>query len=218
MNKEKFCCCGRGKREGRNVSAQKHVYIMQCFKISEPQAQLPPPYLYHAHKARQTAETSSEQVWFPRANTSLSTLQRSEKEQEQYCCKNMQAAALGVAGAVCTHSTAAKPGKCACTRQGLQSAIQKEGAEHCPPALQDRQQVLGRSCCKHLCSALENNSPWLVPRSAQLIRHRGFLEGRYKREQQEERKHSIYQHLTCTSRDCSTKAPARSTTGNCPQY
>lgn len=46
-----------------------------------------------------------------------------------------------------------------------------------------------------------------VPSSARLIRHRGFLEGRHKKEEQEERKDSIYQHLTCTSRDSSTTSP-----------
>lgn len=56
-------------REGRNVSMQKHVYNMQRFKISEPQAQSPPSYLYHAHEARQTADTCSESGFHVQTST-----------------------------------------------------------------------------------------------------------------------------------------------------
>lgn len=81
--------------------------------------------------------------------------------------KQVSCSIRGGWGKVSTHSTGAKPGKCACTRQrDCNQPSKRRKLTTGPPALHCRQQVVGRSCCKHLCSALENNSPWLVPLSA----------------------------------------------------
>lgn len=184
---------------------QKHVYNMQCFKISEPLAQSPPSYLYHAHKASQTAETSSERVWFSCANTSLNALQISGKEEKQGCCETNKLQFRSIRGGwgkVCAHSTGAKPGKRTWHKAGTVTSLTEGGSWPlaCPAGSRCWAEAAANITGQHWRAT--HASP--VPCSAWLIRHQGFLKGRYKKEEQEERKDCIYQHLTCTSRDSST--------------
>lgn len=201
-------------REGWDVSMQKHVYNMQCFKISEPQAQSPPSYLYHAHKARQTAETSSEWVWFSCANINLNTLQISGKEEKQLCCKTnklQRRSKRGGWGKVCTHSMGAKPGKRTCTRQGQQSATPRRKLSTglpSPPVQQQRWAEAAANIWGQRCRTT-HASP--VPRSSRLIPHRGFQKGGSGREETE---HLLAFNLYLQGQ--LYHKPERSSTGNCP--
>lgn len=67
-----------------------------------------------------------------------------------------------------------------------------------------RQQVLGRSCCKHQWSALENTSRLPCATLCTANPSPGISEREVQKGGTGREKRQLYQHLTCTSGDSST--------------